>query len=306
MDTRDLEYVLAIARTGNFSQAAKALYISQPALSQYIKRLEKSLQVTLFYRSRSRVELSPAGEYYVQKGEAILQQMESLEAAMRHWQQAEQKQISIGVSQFYGKYFLNPYLEKLRENLPGYRIQIVDGESHYLEEQIACGKLDFGIFPAPTTRPQVSFAPLGTEEILFAFSKDNREATKLVESAREKQENTLDLLVFQHLPFVLPKEGLKMHRQALRICKHMGFQPQSIYQSENLDTVYSLVNHNYGVGFLPDVIARNCNPRSNRTLFFHFKSRYNHRTIGLAYRENSSVNSLVPILTTVMQAETKK
>lgn len=304
MDTRDLEYVLAIARTGSFSQAAKTLYISQPALSQYIKRLENELHVPLFFRSRSRVELSPAGEYYVKKGGDILRQMEDLESAMRHWQQTEQQYLSIGVSQFYGKYFLTPFLEKIRNNLPQYRIQIVDGESQYLEGQIACGKLDFGIFPAPVVHREVAFEPLGTEEILFAFSRDNQEARELLPSALMDGGKTINLRLFQHLPFVLPKEGLKMHRQALKICKHLGFQPQSIYQSENLDTVYSLVNHNYGVGFLPDVIARHCDPRTNRTKFFHFTSRYNHRTVGLAYRENSPVKSLVPVLTKVMKTAT--
>ena len=80
MDSRDLEYVLTIARTGSFSQAARQLFISQPALSQYIKRLEKNLDVTLFYRSRSRVELSPAGMFYVKQGEAILKAMQELAA----------------------------------------------------------------------------------------------------------------------------------------------------------------------------------------------------------------------------------
>ena len=78
MDSRDLEYVTAIARTGSFSQSARLLFISQPALSQYIRRLEKNLGVTLFYRSRSKVELTPAGAYYVKKGEAILRQMQEL------------------------------------------------------------------------------------------------------------------------------------------------------------------------------------------------------------------------------------
>lgn len=67
MDSRDLEYVMAIARTGSFSQGAQMLFISQPALSQYIRRLEKNLGVTLFYRNRNKVELSPAGAYYVKK-----------------------------------------------------------------------------------------------------------------------------------------------------------------------------------------------------------------------------------------------
>lgn len=284
MDSRDLEYVTAIARTGSFSQSARLLFISQPALSQYIRRLEKNLGVTLFYRSRSKVELTPAGAYYVKKGEAILRQMQELEQTIRHWQQADQQQLSIGVSQFYGKWFLTPYLQGIQKLLPGYRIQIVDGESRQLELQMVQRKLDFAIFPEPVIHKEIRFLPLGTEEILFAFSKENQEAMALLSQAFH--DGFLDLRHYQDFPFVLPKEGLKMHKAALKICRHLGFQPQSVYSSENLDTVYSLINHNYGVGFLPDVIARNYNPQTNHVRFFHFRSRNNHRTIGLAFRED--------------------
>ena len=290
MDSRDLEYVLTIAHTGSFSQAARQLFISQPALSQYIKRLEKNLDVTLFYRSRSRVELSPAGMFYVKQGEAILKAMQELEQTMRHWQQKETKQLSIGVSQFYGKWFLTPYLENIRQQLPGWQIRIVDGESRFLELQMLQGKLDFAIFPAPTSHREITFLPLGDEEILFAFSEENQEARDLLSRALTKK--GIDLAFYQHFPFVLPKEGLKMHKAALKLCRQAGFQPQSVYSSENLDTVYSLVNHNYGVGFLPDVIAKNYDPRTNHVRFFHLKSRYNHRAVGLAYREGAPLQDL--------------
>ncbi len=295
MDSRDLEYVAAIARTGSFSQAARILFISQPALSQYIQRLEKNLNVPLFYRSRTRVELTPAGSFYVRKGSAILEQIRQLEEAMRNWQQETMRQLSIGVSQFYGKWFLTPFLESLQKQLPNYRIQIVDGESHYLESRILQSKLDFGIFPAPVTHKEVLFTPLGREEILFAFSEKNQEALELLPRALRK-DGSIDLLAYQHFPFVLPREGLKLHRTAMLLCRHSGFQPQSIYQSENLDTVYSLINHNYGVGFLPDVLAKNYNPRTNHVRFFPLRSRYKYRQIGLACRSGSSVQELVPAI----------
>ena len=299
MDSRDLEYVAAVAKTKSFSQAAQLLFISQPALSQYIKRLEKSLNVALFYRTRTHVELTPAGQYYIQQGQEILKQMQGLEQAMRHWCNDEKKQLSIGVSQFYGKWFLTPFLQSIRKCLPAYHIQIVDGESHFLESQMLQGKLDFGIFPAPVTHKEVSFVSLGEEEILFAFSEENKEALDLLPTALK--DGKIDLLAYQHFPFVLPKEGLKMHKAALKICRHFGFMPQSVYSSENLDTVYSLVNHNYGVGFLPGVLAQNYNPKTNHVRFFSFRSRYNHRSIGLVYEENSPLRSLVPLLVEAIQ-----
>ena len=72
MNSKDLEYVLAISRTKNFSKAAELLFISQPALSQYITRLEQHLGVQLFFRSRLQVALTTAGTTFVNHGIVII------------------------------------------------------------------------------------------------------------------------------------------------------------------------------------------------------------------------------------------
>jgi len=299
MDTRDLEYVIAIARTGSFSQAASQLFISQPALSQYIKRLENQLNITLFHRSRTHVELTQAGAYYVKEGEQILNRMKELEQAMQKWQQQEIHTLSIGVSQFYGKWFLTPFLQTIQQKFATYHIQIVDGESRSLEVQMLQDKLDFGIFPAPIYHEGLQFLPIKQEEILFAINEENQKALDLVPAALEH--GRLNLLPFKVFPFVLAKDGLKLHKLALKICKGAGFKPQSVYSSENPGTVYSLINHNYGIGFVPDVIARDCDPRTNHVKFWPLKSRYNHRTIGLTFKKNSHAQELAPKLMEAFQ-----
>jgi len=299
MDTRDLEYVITIARTGSFSQAAGQLFISQPALSQYIKRLENQLNITLFHRSRTHVELTPAGEYYVKQGEEILTRMKALEQAMQKWGKQIKHTLSLGVSQFYGKWYLTPFLQTIQQEFPTYHIQIVEGESRTLEAMMLQHKLDFAVFPAPVYHEEVQFTSLFREDILFAFSEENQDAIALLPKALT--EEGLNPLYYQAFPFVLPKEGLKMYTLALKICKKAGFQPQSIYQSENMGTVYSLINHNYGVGFVPDVIAKNYDPRTNHVKFFPVKSRYSHRPFGLAYLKNSDLQSLIPKLVKALQ-----
>ena len=294
MDTKDLEYVITIARTGSFSQAAGQLFISQPALSQYIKRLENQLNITLFHRSRTHVELTEAGEYYVRQGEQILKYMKELEQTMQHWGRQEKHTLSIGVSQFYGKWFLTPYLQAIQTTFPTYKLQIVDGESKSLEALMMQDKLEFAIFPGPVFHEAIQFVSLAREEILFAINEENAAAMTLVPQAL--RDGKLALSYFKTFPFVLVKEGLKMHKAALKICKQAGFQPQSVYQSENPATVYSLINHNYGIGFVPDVIARNFDPRTNHVNFYHLKSRYNHRDIGLACKKNSAAQELSPRL----------
>ena len=130
--------------------------------------------------------------------------MQDLEQTMRHWQQEEQRQLSIGVSQFYGKWFLTPYLQNIQKSLPQYQVRIVDGESQHLELLMIQRKLDFAIYPAPVVHQEIHFLPLGEEEILFAFSEENPEAMALL--AQADKDGFLDLRYYRHFPFVLPKE----------------------------------------------------------------------------------------------------
>ena len=85
MNSKDLQYVLEIARTLNFSKAAASLYVTQPALSQAVNKLEKQLSVQLFFRSRSRVSLTPAGEKFVERARSIVEDINTLEYDMRHF-----------------------------------------------------------------------------------------------------------------------------------------------------------------------------------------------------------------------------
>lgn len=67
MDSRDLTYVLTVRDTQNFSKAAQRLFISQPSLSQYIRRLEQRLGEPIFFRDKAQVMLTPFGEVYARK-----------------------------------------------------------------------------------------------------------------------------------------------------------------------------------------------------------------------------------------------
>ena len=83
MDVKDMEYVVTVARLKSFSKAAAALYVSQPALSQSIKKLENKLNIELFYRDKIKVEVTEAGVEFVKEAEEILKAITQLEMRWR-------------------------------------------------------------------------------------------------------------------------------------------------------------------------------------------------------------------------------
>ena len=79
MDSRDLTYVLTVRDTQNFSKAAQRLFISQPSLSQYIRRLEQRLGEPIFFRDKAQVMLTPFGEVYAREAEKLLDCIHQME-----------------------------------------------------------------------------------------------------------------------------------------------------------------------------------------------------------------------------------
>ena len=93
MQLRDIQYVVTIADMQSFSKAAEALYISQPALSQYIKRIENELSFSLYERHNGKCVLTPPGEILLQKGSDILSQFDTMIEEMKTCANSQKKDI---------------------------------------------------------------------------------------------------------------------------------------------------------------------------------------------------------------------
>lgn len=137
-----------VASTLNFSEASKQLFISQSAVSQSIKTLERKLDQTLFIRSTKKVQLTPEGE--------IL--MRHIEPAMNLIQKGETQlidaattggQIRIGASDTICRYFLIPYLERFHKAFPGAHIKVVNQTSMKCAELLRNGQVDLIVVNYP-------------------------------------------------------------------------------------------------------------------------------------------------------------
>jgi LysR family transcriptional activator of glutamate synthase operon len=114
MDTRYLNYVLTIAKKENMTKAAEELYVSQSTLSQYLSKLESEIGTPLFYRSKGRLTLTPAGKLYVQAAEQVMSIKDNL---YQNIQSLDNRgHITIGVTSQFG-------LRMLTEIIPAFKFQ---------------------------------------------------------------------------------------------------------------------------------------------------------------------------------------
>lgn len=137
-----------VATTLSFSEAANQLFISQSAVSQSIKTLEKKLEQTLFIRSTKKVLLTPEGEILLRHVEPA---MNLIKRGENHLLEASSSggQIRIGASDTICRYFLIPYLEKFHKEFPGAHIKVTNATSVRCAELLESGQVDLIVVNTP-------------------------------------------------------------------------------------------------------------------------------------------------------------
>lgn len=136
------------ARSRNFSDAANKLYISQPAVSKSIARLEEELGAQLFYRTTKGIRLTSSGEILFHKLNTAFQAIDEGEEQIRRYEQSGNGKLSIGVSTTLCKYVLLPYLRNFIRANPHIKVSICCQSSYKTMEDLRNGTLDIGLIGA--------------------------------------------------------------------------------------------------------------------------------------------------------------
>ena len=170
MELTLLYYFKTVAEQENITKAAELLYISQPALSKAIAKLEKSLDVTLFERRKGRISLSAMGRVYYEYVSSAFQVLESGEKKLEEMKESSGEMVSIASP-------VAGVLQELIYNflLSGDLIQINQYlyEEHILESELLSGKLDFAVTPITIENSEIEQIKLMDEDIFIVVSQDH-------------------------------------------------------------------------------------------------------------------------------------
>lgn len=247
MELRQIEYFMRIYEEGSFTAAAESLYVTQPALSKAIKRLEDELNVALFEMSGKRLLITEAGEILYRQGKKIAEDYGNMLGLLNGLQSHEYGSIRIDTSFQRGALFwLYDTIEKYGEMHPKICFELVEKESQAVTRSVLAGEADIGL--------TISF---GEEEKI-----SNLERTVLLKS-------NLWLISREDNPLISKKnieyedfKGLNifttyadLNRSFVNECMKQGFQPNISFITTQLDMILSLVLKNRGValvGFTPE------------------------------------------------------
>lgn len=154
----------------NYTQAAQELFITQSAVSQAIKSLEKQLGNPLFYRQGRSMKLTWEGQLLYEHVEKAYHLIKSAESKFQEINNLEIGEIRIGASDTICKYFLMTFLEKFTEQYPGVKIRVTNRTSPQLVNLLKSGGLDLAIITLPISNADIQVEPFMEVKDIFVAS----------------------------------------------------------------------------------------------------------------------------------------
>lgn len=245
-----IEYFLAVARHLNFTEAAKSLYISQPALSKQIAVLENEIGVKLLFRTRRSVRLTPAGTVFCQELETIATQIEQAIEKAQKPDLGENCTLTIGCLEAMGTPFLPALIKEFRQDYPDIRLIFERHSFKPLREKFYRGDLDI-IFTLAIEIEDIH------EVIWDSFFKARPYVfMSATHPLANKPDLKLEDLRDEGFVMISREESPRGFDRGISLCRAHGFTPNIIKQMPNVESVLLSVESGVGITIL-DTSVRN-------------------------------------------------
>ena len=255
MNKSDLEKIIAIAEEGSMARAAQKLYITQPALSKCLTKVEDSLGEALFVRRPNGMIPTYAGECLVRKAYQIMKLYDDVEMEFCELNQMHRGVLRLGTAERLGALVLPELLLNFKRQYPNIKIEIVEENSMDLEEKLLIGALEIAILCLPLKNANVSYQVFYEDPIYVALPSGH----PLNDRAYQKEgsgEKYLDLEKLRGEEFILTRHVKKTRMAADRILANLGNDYEVMMESANIETVIRLVASGLGISLIPSIFAR--------------------------------------------------
>lgn len=238
-----MEYVLAAANCGNFSQAAALCHVGQPALSQQIAKLERELGTPLFVRGPRGATLTEAGRVFTERAREIWQRARALEAEMAAFAGMTRGSLSLGVITSLECINFGVLIADFCAAYPGVSLSLRQGTTRELMDLVLARSLDLAfVNDPPDGRPGgLAFEKLGEDTYALAVPAGHPLAARGEVSLRELRGER----------FIFHQAGQTAAELCLNACRRAGFEPNIVCRSASPTLGLSMVRGGMGVAFLP-------------------------------------------------------
>jgi DNA-binding transcriptional LysR family regulator len=244
MELRDLRYFVAIAQHGTVSRAAEQLHVSQPALSEQIRKLEDELGTPLFTRTSRGVLLTDAGEAFLPHARSVLAQADAAVESVHLVAHGLVGTLSLGFIDSAALAILPPLIHRFSDRYPNVKLRLRELGTRQQLEAIEQGEIDLGIVRGPVWNAGIAGRLIATESLLIALPAQHRLAHETIARIAELEED--GFIMYPH------ERRAALAEETLRLCHAAGFDPRVVQEANEIYTICGMVAAGLGVAVVPD------------------------------------------------------
>jgi len=289
MTLNELRFIVAVAQERNFRRAAEKAYISQPALSLAIQKLEEELGVKIFERDKSGINITSVGNAIVEQAQRVLEEASRIREIAIQGKNQLVGPLRIGIIHSVGPYLLPdliPVLKKIAPNMP---LEVEENITANLEALLRNGKLDVIIIALPFVDAGILNRPLYDEPFDVVVNSDHRWADRNSIKAQELAEEKVLLLDSGHC----------FSNQVAEACPDLDRKRNNIQHGTSLETIRNMVASGLGITVLP-ASANSPRYRSPLLKIIPFTKPVPSRRIALAWRKSFARTQAIEVLATAI------
>lgn len=286
MNIRDFEYLIAVDELKNFSRASDKCFISQPALSQQIKKIEGQLGFDIFERDKKNTITTARGEEVIKYAKSIINSYSNIKDINN-----KDTSLKIALIPTICPYLLPLIVDDLHKSFPKVKFYFLELKTEELLEKLKVGEIDIGVIAyfEDLIDVKLNYSKLYDEEFLLTLPKKSKLTQKnFPEIMKEKK-------------LILLEEGNCISDNIKEICSIYSQNSFSDFYATNIETVKSMVRINNGAALLPEL---SCSSADNlKTLAFSPKKI---REVGMVSRKSSDQQNFIEKIQELMRDIMKK
>lgn len=275
---KDLRYLVAVADTRHFGQAAARCFVSQPTLSAQLKKLEDYLGVQLVERHPRRIALTEAGAQVVARARRIIEASDEIVSLTALQRDPLSGRLRVALLPTIGPYLLPLVASRIRKKLPRIELLLYEYQTGPMLDHLQAGDIDMGILALPVPADGLVDRALFDEPFVVAVPENHPLGTRRSLKTSDLDGETLLLL----------EDGHCLRDQALDVCSHSQVQEKQDFRATSLETLRQMVASGGGITLLPQLASSGAYGHARGVAIVPFARPVPVRHIGALWRRTSA------------------